>query len=52
MVVKERFVFGIPAELQADLKSVPPLLCAGITTFSPKARYRCVIDAEGSMATK
>jgi uncharacterized zinc-type alcohol dehydrogenase-like protein len=33
IVVEERFVVRIPASL--DLKAVAPLLCAGITTYSP-----------------
>jgi len=33
IVVEERFVVKIPAHL--DLKAVGPLLCAGITTYSP-----------------
>ena len=33
MVVDERFVFKVPANL--DLAGAAPLLCAGITTFSP-----------------
>jgi uncharacterized zinc-type alcohol dehydrogenase-like protein len=32
-VVKEKFVLKVPANL--DLAGVAPLLCAGITTFSP-----------------
>jgi len=33
IVVEERFVVKVPASL--DLKAVAPLLCAGITTYSP-----------------
>jgi uncharacterized zinc-type alcohol dehydrogenase-like protein len=33
IVVKEKFVLKVPANL--DLAGVAPLLCAGITTFSP-----------------
>jgi alcohol dehydrogenase (NADP+) len=33
IVVDERFVLGVPDKL--DLKAVAPLLCAGITTYSP-----------------
>ena len=33
IVVKESFVLSIPAAL--DLKAVAPILCAGITTYSP-----------------
>lgn len=33
IVVKDHFVFKVPANL--DLKAVPPLLCAGLTTYSP-----------------
>jgi len=37
IVVHERFVFEIPKKL--DLKYVGPLLCAGITVYSPLNRY-------------
>ncbi len=33
IVVEERFVVKVPAHM--DLKAVAPLLCAGITTYSP-----------------
>ncbi|MEQ1799721.1 MAG: NAD(P)-dependent alcohol dehydrogenase [Lacibacter sp.] len=33
IVVKEKFVLSVSAQL--DLKAVAPLLCAGITTYSP-----------------
>ena len=33
ITVREEFVLRIPENL--DIKAVPPLLCAGITTFSP-----------------
>ena len=33
LVAAEHFILKIPANL--DLKGVPPLLCAGITTYSP-----------------
>jgi uncharacterized zinc-type alcohol dehydrogenase-like protein len=33
IVVDQRFVFGVPANL--DLAGAAPLLCAGITTYSP-----------------
>eukprot|EP00121_Abeoforma_whisleri_P012618 Awhi_evm1s11647 len=38
IVVTERFVFGIPESLHDQLEAVAPLLCAGITTFSPLKR--------------
>ncbi|MGE0711390.1 MAG: NAD(P)-dependent alcohol dehydrogenase [Planctomycetota bacterium] len=37
MVVDERFVLRVPANL--DLAGVAPLLCAGITTYSPLRRW-------------
>lgn len=37
IVVDERFVLRIPAHL--DLAGVAPLLCAGITTYSPMRRW-------------
>ncbi len=37
IVVDERFVLRIPANL--DLAGVAPLLCAGITTYSPMRRW-------------
>jgi uncharacterized zinc-type alcohol dehydrogenase-like protein len=37
IVVSERFVVRIPAKL--DLASAAPLLCAGITTYSPLKHY-------------
>jgi uncharacterized zinc-type alcohol dehydrogenase-like protein len=37
IVVDERFVLRIPANL--DLAGTAPLLCAGITTFSPMRRW-------------
>jgi alcohol dehydrogenase (NADP+) len=39
IVVKERFVLAVPSSLQSNLQSIPPLLCAGITTFSPLRRW-------------
>jgi len=36
IVVHERFVFKLPDSL--DMKYVGPLLCAGVTTYSPLAR--------------
>jgi uncharacterized zinc-type alcohol dehydrogenase-like protein len=38
IVVEERFVVGIPKTL--DLKGVAPLLCAGITTYSPLRHFK------------
>jgi uncharacterized zinc-type alcohol dehydrogenase-like protein len=38
IVVEERFVVKIPAGL--DLKAVAPLLCAGITTYSPLKHWQ------------
>jgi uncharacterized zinc-type alcohol dehydrogenase-like protein len=40
IVVDERFVLDVPRPLLKDLATVPPLLCAGITTFSPLQRWR------------
>jgi uncharacterized zinc-type alcohol dehydrogenase-like protein len=39
VVVKERFVLRVPAGL--DLAAAAPLLCAGITTFSPLRQWNC-----------
>jgi len=39
MVVNQGFVFVVPAELHKNLAGVAPLLCAGITTFSPLMRF-------------
>jgi uncharacterized zinc-type alcohol dehydrogenase-like protein len=38
IVVDERFVVTVPASL--DLKAVAPLLCAGITTWSPLRHWK------------
>ncbi|MEJ0025023.1 MAG: NAD(P)-dependent alcohol dehydrogenase [Rhizomicrobium sp.] len=38
IVVEERFVVNIPAHM--DLKAVAPLLCAGITTYSPLRHWK------------
>jgi len=38
IVVEERFVVKVPASL--DLKAVAPLLCAGITTYSPLRHWK------------
>lgn len=38
IVVTEKFVLGIPAAI--DLKGAAPLLCAGITTWSPLRRWK------------
>ena len=37
IVVDERFVLKVPANL--NLAGVAPLLCAGITTYSPIKRW-------------
>ncbi|MGA7991456.1 MAG: NAD(P)-dependent alcohol dehydrogenase [Thermoanaerobaculia bacterium] len=39
VVVKERFVLRVPAGL--DLAGAAPLLCAGITTYSPLRQWKC-----------
>src|SRR6202012_5618863 len=38
IVVEERFVVKVPENL--DLKAVAPLLCAGITTYSPLRHWK------------
>jgi uncharacterized zinc-type alcohol dehydrogenase-like protein len=38
IVVEERFVVKVPANL--DLKAVAPLLCAGITSYSPLMHWK------------
>ena len=38
IVVDERFVLGVPSNL--NLAGVAPLLCAGITTYSPMRHWR------------
>src|SRR6202012_2993587 len=38
IVVEERFVVHVPATL--DLKAVAPLLCAGITSYSPLHHWK------------
>ncbi len=38
IVVEERFVVSVPKTL--DLKGVAPLLCAGITTYSPLRHFK------------
>lgn len=38
ITVREEFVLRIPENL--DVKAVPPLLCAGITTYSPLNYYK------------
>ena len=38
VVVEERFVVKVPGNL--DLKAVAPLLCAGITTYSPLRHWK------------
>ncbi len=39
IVVKEGYALGVPAGL--DLAAAAPLLCAGITTYSPLRRWKC-----------
>jgi len=39
VVVKERYTLKIPAGL--DLAAAAPLLCAGITTYSPLRQWKC-----------
>ncbi len=39
VVVTEHFVLKVPAKL--DLAAAAPLLCAGITTYSPLRQYNC-----------
>ncbi|HUM00985.1 MAG TPA: NAD(P)-dependent alcohol dehydrogenase [Thermoanaerobaculia bacterium] len=39
IVVTERFTLKVPAGL--DLPAAAPLLCAGITTYSPLRRWKC-----------
>ena len=39
VVVKERFAVKVPAGL--DLAAAAPLLCAGITTYSPLRQWKC-----------
>ncbi|HEY3351026.1 MAG TPA: NAD(P)-dependent alcohol dehydrogenase [Thermoanaerobaculia bacterium] len=39
VVVKERFAVKVPAGL--ELAAAAPLLCAGITTFSPLRQWKC-----------
>lgn len=39
IVVKERFTLKVPAF--PDLAAAAPLLCAGITTYSPLRRWKC-----------
>jgi len=39
MVVRESFVLSISHD-EADLAAVAPLLCAGITTYSPLRQWR------------
>ena len=38
MVVADHFVIRIPPD--ADLPAMAPLLCAGITTFSPMQHWK------------
>lgn len=38
LVVDEHFVLRVPSNL--DLQAVPPLLCAGITTYSPLRHWK------------
>jgi uncharacterized zinc-type alcohol dehydrogenase-like protein len=39
IVVKERFTLKVPSGL--DLAAAAPLLCAGITTYSPLRQWKC-----------
>jgi uncharacterized zinc-type alcohol dehydrogenase-like protein len=39
IVVKERFTLKVPASL--ELSAAAPLLCAGITTYSPLRQWNC-----------
>jgi len=39
VVVKERYTLKVPAGL--DLAAAAPLLCAGITTYSPLRQWKC-----------
>ena len=39
IVVKERFVLKVPAGL--ELSAAAPLLCAGVTTYSPLRQWNC-----------
>jgi len=39
MVVDHNFVIHVPAALHKNLAATAPLLCAGITTFSPLMRF-------------
>jgi uncharacterized zinc-type alcohol dehydrogenase-like protein len=43
ITVKEHFVCKIPKELPLD--AAAPLLCAGITTYSPLRRYNIGKDS-------
>ena len=45
ITVEERFVVSIPESL--DLKAVAPLLCAGITTYSPLRHWKVGAGPEG-----
>ncbi|ADW70065.1 NAD(P)-dependent alcohol dehydrogenase [Granulicella tundricola] len=40
IVVDERYVFSISPKLEAKLAAVAPLLCAGITTYSPLRHWK------------
>lgn len=40
MVVDEKFVLRVPASLGRNLKGVAPLLCAGVTTYSPLKHWK------------
>lgn len=39
IVVKDHFVLKVPQSLKENLAGVAPLLCAGITTWSPMKQY-------------
>ncbi len=40
IVVDERFIFPIPKKLCQNLAAVAPLMCAGITTYSPLRHWK------------
>jgi len=40
IVVRERFVCRVPDKLTDKLAAVAPVLCAGITTYSPLSRFK------------
>jgi alcohol dehydrogenase (NADP+) len=45
IVVKEKFVLAIPEKLAStNIKAIAPLLCAGITTYSPLRQWKVKKD--------